>query len=169
MALNVTLYDDGVRKILDALPQTIFQAQRSAIGRTTTWAKKELQNRMRTKTGLPAKAFRQFRVKAKHVKETGTVWIGLEPIKARYAGKLKQDTGGAWAGQYYFAGGFVARMNSGTSSIYKRKGRKRFPIVEQTVDIKAGFEVAEGVAREAENELRSRFASRLRELNPGIQ
>jgi len=166
--LNISLVDEGVGRTLDALPKTIFNAQRSAISTTTTWAGKELRNRMQVKTGIPARVFRRFRVKTKRNRETGTVWIGLNKVKASYVGKLSQDAGGAWAGDYYFGGGFVARMKNGHAGIFKRKGQSRLPLAEQTVNLDLGFEVAEEVAREAQIELRNRFADKVRELNPGI-
>lgn len=166
--INVGLIDEGVQRTLDALPKTIFNAQRSAIATTTTWAGKELRNRMQVKTGIPARVFRRFRVKTRRNRETGMVWIGLNAVKASYVGKLSQDTGGAWAGEYYFAGGFVGRMKNGHAGIFKRQGKSRLPIVEQAVDLKPGFEVAEEVAVQAQIELRNRFAAKVRELNPGI-
>lgn len=166
--INIGLIDDGAQRTLDALPKTIFNAQRSAISTTTTWAGKELRNRMQVKTGIPARVFRQFRVKTKRNRETGMVWIGLNRVKASYVGKLSQDTGGAWAGDYYFAGGFIARMKNGHAGIFKRKSQSRLPLAEQTVNLDLGFEVAEEVAVQAQIELRNRFAAKLRELNPGI-
>jgi len=179
--INVTLIDEGVQKVLDGLPKTIFAAQRSAISTTTTWAGKELRNRMRVRTGIPARVFRRFRVKTKRNRETGTVWIGLNRVKATYLGtessdketgkksyKLVQTKTGARAGKFFFEGGFVAAMNSGHAGIFKRKGQSRLPIVEQYVDIDLGFEVAEEVATQAQIELRNRFAAKVRELNPGI-
>jgi hypothetical protein len=168
MALLIQLIDDGVQQTLDALPQTIFRAQRSAIGTTTTWAKKTMQTRLIAKTGIAARVFRNFRVKSRRDRDTGIVWIGFNPVKASYVGKLKQDNGGAWAGQYYFKGGFVTTLRSGHTGIFKKSGRSRLPIAEQTVVLKAGFAIAEAVAHEAQIELRARFAAKLRELNPGL-
>jgi hypothetical protein len=171
LTASLRVIDDGVSQILDALPKTIFRAQRSAVGSTTTWAKKQLQTRMAVKTHIPKKAYTAIRVKAKRNKETGVVWIGLDPIKARYAGRVRPDIGGrgAWAGEYYFAGAFAATMPGGLTSVYKRQGRARFPIVEQTVNIKVGFEVADVLAREAQQELRKRFMLKMTELESRIK
>lgn len=168
MAVTVTLDKAEVQRVIDALPQTIFKAQRSAISTTTTWAKKELQSRMIGKTGMPAKVFRQFRVKSRRDREKGVVWLGVKQVKAAYAGKMSQDVGGAFAGAYYFEGGFVAKMKSGHESIFKRLGKSRLPIAEQTVNIDIGLEVAEDVAIAAQAELRNRFAAKVRELTPQI-
>ncbi len=171
MTAEITLIEDNVGTVLAALPKTIFRAQRSAVSGTTTWAKKELQTRMATRTKIPKKAFSAIRVKAKRNNETGTVWIGLDPIKARYAGRVRADIGGggALAGEYYFERGFVAKMKSGSESVFKRKGRARLPIVEQTVNIKVGFEVADVLARDAQQELRRRFADKVRAIEPRIR
>ena len=168
MPINVTLDQAEVQRVIDALPATIFKAQRSAIGTTTTWAKKELQNRMIGKTGIAAKVFRSFRVKSRRNRETGVVWLGIKDVKASYVGKMSQDPAGAFAGQYFFEGGFVAKMRSGHTGIFKRSGKSRLPIAEQVVNLNIGTEVAEDVAVAAQVELRNRFAAKMRELNPSI-
>lgn len=168
MAINIILDKAEVQSVIDSLPATIFKAQRSAISTTTTWAKKELQNRMITKTGIPARVFRRFRVKSRRDREKGVVWIGINDVKAAYVGKMSQDIAGSFAGEYFFRGGFVAKMKSGHVGIFKRLGKSRMPLSERFVKLDVGMEVAESVAVEAQIELRNRFATKVRELNPNI-
>ena len=169
MTFNVTLDSAEVQRVIDGLPSLIFRAQRSAIGDTTAWAKKELQNALAIKTGIPDYVFRRFRVKTRRDQERGIVWLGLNEVKAAYVGKLSQDATGAFAGQYYFPGGFIATMNSGHTGIFKRKGTSRLPLVEQAVNLDTGFEVAAEIASLAGPELRRRFVDKVRELNPHLQ
>jgi len=169
MITSISLDAKAVQSVVDALPRTIFRAQRSAVSTTTTWAGKQLRDRMFLKTGLPMRVFRKFRVKVKRNRETGVVWFGLNPVKASYVGKLSQEPRGAWAGDYYFPGGFVATLKSGHEGIFKRKGKSRYPLAEQVVNIDAGFTVAEGVAQEASVQLRERFMAKVLELNPHLE
>jgi len=169
ISASVSLDDKAVLGVIDALPKTVLRAQRSAVSTTTTWARKRLQSRVIAKTGIPSRVFRRFRIKSKRKRETGVVWFGVNPIKAGYVGKVSQDVGGAFAGDYYFEKGFVASMRSGHRSIFKRKGKSRLPIVEQVVDIQAGVDLAEEVAREAQQQLRERFIAKMRELNPHLE
>ena len=166
--INIVLQDSELRAALDALPQTIFKAQRSAIRTTATWTGKELRKRMRDRTGFPAKVFNKFRVKTKRNRETGTVWIGLNKVKASYVGKLSNDTKGAWAGDYYFEGGFIAKMRSGHVGIFKRINSDRSSIVEQSVELPFGFEVAEDVAQAAQEQLHARFLEKIQQFNTGV-
>ena len=181
MSFTVTVDTTEVQRIIDALPDTIFRAQRSAIGTTTTWAKKEIQSKLAVKTGISKRVFNRFRVKSKRLRESGVVWMGLNPVKAVYVGPLSQnaddlldglidkDPDGVSAGDYYFEGGFIARMRSGHVGIFKRIGQSRLGIIEQTVDLNLGFEVAEAVAGDTARELRERFMTKVRELNPHLE
>ncbi len=169
MSIHISLDAAEAQRVIDALPSTIFKAQRSAIGTTTTWANKEMQSRMAIKTGIPARVFRRFRVVSKRQRDSGLVWVGLNKVKAAYVGDLLEEIGGASAGNYYFEGGFIATMRSGHEGIFKRLGQGRLKIIEQTVNLNLGFEVAEEVAGDAGRELRARFAAKVLELNPHLQ
>lgn len=169
MSTHVTLDTTEAQRVIDALPSLIFRAQRSAIGTTTTWAKKQLQQQMAINTGIPPYVFRRVRVVSKRQKERGIVWMGLNEIKATYAGELQEEPGGASAGDYYFEGGFIASMRSGHIGIFKRTGKNRLKIIEQTVNLNLGFAVAEAVADDTGRELRARFIAKVLELNPHLQ
>jgi hypothetical protein len=79
---------------------------------------------------------------------TGSVWAGLNPLSLKYFQpftpramdpEAQQKLSGSYAGKqrFFFSGAFVARMPTGHLGIYKRKGKKRFPIEEQRVSTKA--------------------------------
>lgn len=159
-------------------PRKVHNALRSAIRTTTTWAEKRLDQQLAAETAIPISVFRRFRVKKKILggsaasafggggqTEQGRIWSGYNPIKARFAGKMSQSEGGAFAGQYYFPGAFIATMrrSSGLTAIWRRKGKGRLPIVEQTVNIPQAEAIAERVADEAGQEFMRRFRAKFAE------
>jgi hypothetical protein len=159
--LNIDLDQKDLQRFLNAAPRTIFNAQRSAIRTTTTFADKLLKDRMALATGLPGKVFKKFRVVKRSSDSRGVIFLGMNPVKAAFAGKLTQEPGGASAGQYYWAGGFVATMRSGHVSIFKRKGSQRLPLVEQVVELPQAEAIAGQVADETAAELQRRYLEKL--------
>jgi len=159
--INIDLNARDAARFMDAAPRLIFNAQRSAIGTTTTFATRLMKQRMEAITGLPGKVFKQYRVKSRVSDKRGIVFLGFNPVKAAYAGKLKQQEAGAMAGQYYFEKGFVAKMHSGHVSIFKRKGKKRFPLVEQMIQLPKAQAITEQVADEAAIEFQRRYVEYL--------
>ncbi|PPD22869.1 MAG: hypothetical protein CTY22_05200 [Methylomonas sp.] len=166
--MTISLDDQALQSLITALPGQIARARRSAIGTTVTYARQRLQAQMIARTGLPARVFRRVRIKTRRRPESGTVWLGYNPVKAAYVGRVKQDPQGAFAGDYFFPDSFVVRMQSGHVGIFKRGGQSRLGLVEQTVDLSAGPAVARSVAADAGRELRARLADRLRQLNPAL-
>ena len=169
MQLNVSLDRAEIDRVLNALPRDIFRAQRSAERDTVRFARREMQNRMISRTGIPARVFRRFRVRTRNRADSGVVWVGLNQIQAAYLGKLQQSHAGAKAGAYFFERAFIATMKSGHKSLWRRLGQGRLPIEEMRADIDIGFEVAEDVAALAAIELRQRFADKVRVLIPHIE
>jgi hypothetical protein len=167
-------------------PRKVHNALRSAIRTTTTWAEKRLDAQLAAETDLPLSVFRRFRVKKKVIggsafgaggrPEQGRIWEGYNPVQARFAGRLEQTEGGAFAGAYYFPGGFIATMrrSSGVTSIFKRTGKKRNKdqvksgllreaIEQQVVKLPQAERIAEKVAAEARQEVLRRFRTRFAE------
>ncbi|MGR8932651.1 MAG: hypothetical protein ACU836_18685 [Gammaproteobacteria bacterium] len=181
ISASVSLDAKAVLGVLDALPGNIDKVTRSAIGATTTWAKKEGQKRLAASTGIKPSVFSQYRVKARRWIDNGVIWFGYNDVKSGYVGNLTQDSAGAWAEQYYFAGGFVAEMLSGHVGIFKRegakrlmtrgrfKGKKRQPIVEQVVKLNVAPIIVEGLAIDAQAELERRVVEKLTALNAGVR
>lgn len=159
---NIQLDVNEVDEFARAMPREIYNATRSAIRTTTTFAEKELEKRMSAATQIPLKVFKVFRVHSKASIETGRVWFGFKQLKPRYVGKLEQEASGASAGMYFFQGGFVATMRNGKESIFKRKGRSRLPIQEQFVNLPQAQQITEEVRELAQQELKTRFTNKLR-------
>lgn len=159
--INVTFDNAEVERWLDAAPKRIFSAKNSAIRTTATFARRELQRRVTAATGLPSRVFKVFRIKRRDAIGRSTVWIGANPVEAAYVGKLQQEPSGASAGEFFWEGAFVATLRSGHTSIFKRKGRKRLPIVEQVVDLPMVKAIAKEVADLSQIELQRRFIAKL--------
>lgn len=164
--LSIDLEDSRVRYFLATAPNKIFNAQRSAIRTTTTFADRLLKQKMVTAMGLPAKVFKVYRIFAKASDQKGVIWLGMNPIQAVYAGKMTQYETGAMAGKYFWQGGFIAKVreegaSSGYTSIFKRKGSKSFPIIEQKVELPIAKMLVEDVAGKSQLELQRRFVEKL--------
>jgi hypothetical protein len=162
--IRIGIDDREVRDYLQTHgPRKVRNALRSAIRTTTTWAEKEFERRLASETEIPLPVYRRFRVKKKlfgGAIESGLVWGGYNPIQARFAGRMAQDDGGAWAGVYYFHRAFIATMRNGMTSIFKRRGRARLPIDQRTVAIPQTASIAETVAADAKQELLRRFRAK---------
>lgn len=163
---TIRLDASELERFLEAAPRKVFAARRSAIRTTVTFADREMKKRMTAATGLPSTVFSKIRVRKRVNSTEGSVWLGYNPVKAGYAGKLRQDDGGAWAGRYYFVGGIVATMRSGHSSIFKRGigKRGRDTLIEQTVDLPQADAIAAQVAALARVELQRRYNEKLQAL-----
>lgn len=80
---------------------------------------------------------RQLRLRIGKTRGEVGIWIGLNDLAvSQFKGVPREYTGGAKFRQTEFPGAFVARLGKRRRSIYKRSGRGRFPIVEQTLPIK---------------------------------
>lgn len=159
--LNAIIDFSEVDNFMQAMPREIFNATRSAIRTTTTFAEKELGKRMADATNIPLKAFKVFRIRSVSSDTTGTVWFGFKPIQAKYLGKMEETGTGAMAGSYFFQGGFIAQMQNGNENIFKRKGKARFPIQSQTAQLPQAIPITEDVAQLSEQELLTRFTQKL--------
>lgn len=158
---TATIDTSEVDEVMRALPREIFNATRSAIRTTTTFAEKELEKRMAEATQIPLKAFKVYRVHSKAGDEAGTVWFGFKPIQAKYVGKMSESGSGAEAGSYFFQGGFIAKMQNGNENIFKRKGKARFPIQAQFANLPQSETITAAVADIAQEELMTRFTKKL--------
>ena len=162
---NIQLDASEVEEFNRAMPREIFNATRSAIRTTTTFAEKELEKRMADESKIPLKAFKVFRVLSKSSDFDGRVWFGLQPMRARYVGKIEEEADGATAGGYFFKGTgdhyFAAKLGS-VNSIWKRRGKDRFPVTEAKVNLINAERTTVDVAVLAEEELITRFSNKLR-------
>lgn len=159
--LSVKLESSELERYLASTPRKIFNAQRSAIRTTTTFADKEMKRRLRVATGLPASVFKVYRIRKRSSDNRGSVWLGMKAVKAKFAGKIRQEDFGASAGRYYWPGGFIVSMHEEHLSIFKRKGEKRLPIVEQVVELPMAEAVGDEVFELTQAELQRRYLEKL--------
>lgn len=175
MSLSLQVEMSGLDDVLaefNALPEQIAKATKRAQTKARDYAAMRLAHVVAEAYDLPAAKYRTVRVKTG---SGGVVWAGYNPMAAAYMGKLVQEDDGAWAGQYWFPGGFVATMRSGHAGIFKRaaqlthwsagrprKWKPNLPIEEQGVQLTNVPELAAGL----QPEIGERFAELLRqELN----
>lgn len=175
--LSATLDMSAVSEFTDLMPKHIFNAQRSAIRTTTTFANKEIVKRLAAATGLKAQLFKNHRIYSKTMlagdgtrDEIGKVYDYYDPIKSRYLGAISENEseGGARAGSYFFEKTFAAHLGS-TYSVFKRTGHARFPIKEQRMDLPQALPISQAVAAEAQAELQARFIEKLREYDTRLK
>lgn len=125
---------------LGALPEDSRKAERRAIRRTLQFARSRMLKRASQESAITQKSLRQARRSFYSWNdEGGEAWLGTLDMKAGFVGRVSQQKKGAKVGQHKFPGAFTAHLY-GRHSIFKRKGRSRFPVIEQTIPV----EVDEG-------------------------
>lgn len=167
--LNLQIDYSQVENLTQAMPREIFNATRSAIRTTTTFAEKLLEQKMADATKLPKNVFKVHRVLSRFSDSQsnphGRVYFYILPVKARFAGKMTNapEEGGARAGEYAFKGGFIAKMrkSSGLESIFTRIGKSRLPIKEEVIKLPQTDVIVKEVADIAEGEVTKRFSEKL--------
>ena len=124
-----------------ATDKQVGQAISRALSRTAATMRKRAQTALAKGLDLRRGNALRKRLKALKLKRKGTiqeisVWFGLNDMKVEdFKGSPKEVGKGATFRNVSYPGGFVARGRRGNRTVFKRKGRGRFPIVEQTVPI----------------------------------
>lgn len=77
-----------------------------------------------------------------------TITVNLNPVRAHALGAPTQHARGASVGRVHFPGAFIANIY-GYKSVYKRKGKPRFPVVEQRIELKDSQAVLEEGVKQA--------------------
>lgn len=96
-----------------------------------------LRDELKLRTlGILRRRLKSIRIKGKN--GGVALWYGLNDIPvSSFKGTVRQDSGGAWAQDFYHEGGFVGRSKFGKKkTIFKRSGRGRLPIREQLQHVK---------------------------------
>lgn len=136
----------------------IDRAGTLAVSTATRQTGSEARRVVRDATGLKAKQIRR-RVFATVRTAKGRIWVGLNPWPAGYLSPLtpkdmspeqQANLPGSYAREFFFKGAFVARMKSGHLGIYRREGKQRFPIKEETVAFEAFGASVAGVRAQLE-------------------
>jgi hypothetical protein len=158
----------GMEKIIDAIAITEKAAKRvtvRALNDTAKWLKANASKEIAKETGVPSAFMKRrffIRKAIAHQLDTpviSTISVNLYDVRAKNLGPLQQLAPGAKAGKFMFDGAFVATMKAkrGTS-IYKRKGKPRFPVSEMGVEIKTKAEpIIERLVNEAPTVYDKRF------------
>lgn len=128
---------------LGATPKQVKLALSRSLARTAsklrTLSAKGLKNE------LDLRRLNALRKRLKSIKlrkggiEGVQLWYGLNDMPVSwFKGTPRQDVGGAWFKDFYFAGAFVGRSNfkGGAKTIFKRKGKARLAIEEQLLTVK---------------------------------
>lgn len=140
------------------------KAARRAVTKTLRWSGRQIASEVAKASNIPLRALvrggdggRGKRVYT-HLPGAssagGSVWIGLNPIKSGYLGTPRRGRGGVRVGRLFFEGAFLARMKSGYFAAFKRRGKARLPIDDQTGDLEGYRGVVERVAADAATYLR---------------
>ncbi len=135
-----------VRADLKAVQRDLNQVERSIVPAATTAALNRTAATVRTaavgeiasaKRISPQKRVRERLklIRAKRRTLSAHIVALLAGIKAVKLGTPRQTRRGVAVKRHRFPGAFVARMPSGHKAEFKRKGRPRLPIVEQTVPL----------------------------------
>lgn len=142
---------------LAAKPAQVERAERRAVNKTLKWAGGFVARTLSHINRIPLKTLTRgggtsqgVRVRfnlAKGFENSGSAWIGSNPVKASYVGKLRQLKKGARAGRHFFERAFVASMSTGHVGIFKRRGQSRLGIVEQVVPITAAEQATAAAQR----------------------
>lgn len=154
-----------------AIEAKIQRAQRSATQTTTTWADKLIKEKLiRLNPDIPQSVIKKYRVFKKmrggRGGEYGDILTGFNPVKAKFAGKIEVAEDGVFAGRFFFQKAFYAAIAHNTNrepSIYKRKGRSRFPVVEQKVEVLHVPELIESLLPVIAAEMKLRFETKMGE------
>ena len=161
---SITLDTSAVDAFLDATPRNIFNATRSAIRTTTTFSSKLMAQKMIEGTDLPGTVFKKTRVFNKARDDQGSVWLGENPVKAEFAGKMQQEHGRASAGKYFFPHGFVATFRNGHTGIFLHgPGRK---LLTAKIDLPMAPGIVADVADQTAVQLQTKFLSNLEAMFP---
>ncbi len=151
---------DEVLDSFDAMDAQIDRASNRAMNKTAKWAARQVARAIAADDQVPLRALylhqgrtgRHWARVRFYRADRGrggkaAVWVGYNPIKAAYVGALRQKPKGARAGKHFFEGGFLATMRSGHRGVYRRVGKSRLPIEEQTVPLASAERHVNEVAR----------------------
>lgn len=135
----------GLREVADELGATDKQVRYAltrALRRTEASLRKQSSKGLTAELKLRTAQALRKRLKTIRLRSSGGggevgLWYGLNPLPvSSFKGRPKEDPAGAFLGDYFFQGAFVARSTlKGKNTIFKRQGKQRLPIAEQTITI----------------------------------
>jgi len=144
--------DDMMKKInLIANTKQIYMAINRAAKETRNWLQTQLRKELSLKTGIERKLLKpRFRRGNRNAvsawSNLAILWVGVNPMPAHWLSFGKNTTwdrsrgGGVKVGTRYFAGAFMAKIYSSETKIWRRMGKKLFPVILMTVPIEKEME-----------------------------
>lgn len=168
LAVNLDFDRFDVAAIFEATPAQIKQAYRRAMGKTIRWLSTRVSRELGEQFDLPQRVF-QVRTKRSFDSESGSLWIGLNPIAASWLGAARQTRKGVSVRKHRFDHAFIAKMKSGHLGVFRRKTHRPLPLEKVTVKLDGSAEINSNLSS---YEVRASFyfkRSFERELNYIIQ
>lgn len=165
--LTVSVNLEELASVQGALRATTGQIDRAAtrsLNKTLSWAGGQGRRILAQESGLPLKSLRSRVRIGKASRDTlrGSVWFGLAPVKAIYAGSARQTRTGVSARGLSYTGAFLATMPStGHLGIFKRRGPARLPIDEQRIYLAYTAEHLSSLGARAHERLRTIFGQEI--------
>lgn len=131
---------EGVQQQIGATPKQVKYSLSRAMRRTEATLRKMSSKGLQKELELRAATALRKRLKSIRVrngKEGFGLWYGLNdmPVSA-FKGRPRENSGGAQFRDQQFDGAFVGRSKvKGKQTIFKRKGEKSLPIIEQLMPV----------------------------------
>ncbi len=133
LAVNLDFDRFDIPAIFEAKPTQIKQAYRRAMGKTIRWLSTRISRELGKQFDLPQRVF-QVRTKRSFDNESGSLWIGMNPIAASWLGKSRQTRKGVSVRSHRFDSAFIAKMQNGHIGVFRRKTQRPLPL--ETVEVK---------------------------------
>lgn len=123
MRLTVSIKDfDNIISNFDLSTKQIRKVTNNVVRKSTTRFRNISVNLIHKEYGISKSTanLRGVRTRRNYQAGLGSIWIGFNPIKAAYLGRLSQGIGFAKAGKHRFDKGFIRTFQSGHTTIVKR-------------------------------------------------
>lgn len=117
--INLALDRFDIPAVFKSTPQQINLAYKRAMGKTLRWLQTRISRELADKFDLPMRVF-QVRAKRSFDSDSGALWIGLNPIAAKWLGKGRQTKTGVSVRSHRLHGAFLAKMPNDHIGIFQR-------------------------------------------------
>jgi len=126
---------------LGATARQVQLALGRSLGRTAATLRRMSERGLRSEMDLRALKFLRLRLRTIRLRTAGAdgvgLWYGMNPIPVgEFKGRPENTAAGAAFRGKEFPGAFKGRNKRGQPTVFKRVGDARFPVAEQTLDVK---------------------------------
>lgn len=146
MTFRVTIHSDNelVTKALKKSRHAVVRVSRAMANYVARELDESLGGIVPRAAGTTVTGFRRVRsfhsnTKVRRNRHYSTVWLGGNRIAARYGGRMREITGGAYAGKHFFANAFIHSFKSGYTSLFTRVNGK---MVEESIKVPDIYPIA---------------------------